>query len=479
MTSSLSGNHQDTNMQKLKKAFNAYSIQKRLIIMFTLPQFFLGMSLIYILEEHRSLELSSIFILIVMGTLLGLYYFIQINIINPMLSAVQGGLDSIASTIDDFSTDKNNRVNLKLSNEESEITQIIHGFFNLASEMDDIVDKEKELNSDLEGKAEFVFDVVSKAAEGDLTSDMMIFSGNDSVSQVAGGVKTMLENLNNLVKQVQVSGIQVTSSATLISANAKEQEATVAEQAASTNQIMSTVTEISATGKELLNTMEEVRSVVESTSDSATDGHNALVSMETTMGQMQTATDTISSKLAVLSEKADNINTVVTTINRVADQTNLLSLNAAIEAEKAGEYGRGFSVVATEIRRLADQTAVATWDIEQMVKEMLSAVSAGVMSMDKFTEEVNRGVSDVATVGSRLAHIIDQVQALLPRFETVNEGTRLQAEGAEQIKESMIQLNEMAQQTAITLKQSGHSVEQLKDAARGLQEGVSIFKVTD
>ena len=79
MTSSLSGNHQDTNMQKLKKAFNAYSIQKRLIIMFTLPQFFLGMSLIYILEEHRSLELSSIFILIVMGTLLGLYYFIQIK----------------------------------------------------------------------------------------------------------------------------------------------------------------------------------------------------------------------------------------------------------------------------------------------------------------------------------------------------------------------------------------------------------------
>src|ERR1700681_3630636 len=110
------------------------------------------------------------------------------------------------------------------------------------------------------------------------------------------------------------------------------------------------------------------------------------------------ASASINERLAVLSDKAGNIGTVVTTITRVADQTNLLSLNAAIEAEKAGEYGRGFAVVATEIRRLADQTAVATYDIEQMVKEMQQAVSAGVMGMDKFSEEVRRGVADVRSV---------------------------------------------------------------------------------
>lgn len=466
-------------MKKLIRAFNAYSIKKRLIILFTLPQIFLGLSFLYLLEQHRSLELTGLFILIVMGTILALYYIIQNSIIKPILNSIEGGLESISSTLDGFMVARAEPPSLKLTHDCSEITQVIHSFFYLSSEMDDIAEREKEINSDLEGKAEFVLDVVSMAAQGDLTSDMMVFSSDDSIAQVASGVKTMLENLNNLVKQVQISGIQVTSSATQISANAKEHEATVAEQAASTNQIMSTITEISATGKELLSTMREVKKVVQNTSESATDGHNSLVSMENTMSQMQSATDSISSKLAVLSEKADNINTVVTTINRVADQTNLLSLNAAIEAEKAGEYGRGFSVVATEIRRLADQTAVATWDIEQMVKEMLSAVSAGVMSMDKFSEEVSRGVSDVATVGAQLTHIIEQVQALLPRFETVSEGTRLQAEGADQIKESMIQLNEMAQQTAETLKQSGVSVEQLKDAARGLQQGVSTFKVTD
>ncbi len=89
--------------------------------------------------------------------------------------------------------------------------------------------------------------------------------------------------------------------------------------------------------------------------------------------------------MAALSDKASNINSVLNTITKVADQTNILSLNAAIEAEKAGEAGRGFSVVATEIRRLADQTSVSTWDIEQMLKEMQSAVSASVMGMDKFS----------------------------------------------------------------------------------------------
>ena len=168
---------------------------------------------------------------------------------------------------------------------------------------------------------------------------------------------------------------------------------------------------------------------------------------------------------------------LVTTITKVADQTNLLSLNAAIEAEKAGEYGVGFAVVATEIRRLADQTAVATWDIEQMVKEMQSAVSAGVMGMDKFSEEVRSGVDDVRDVSSKISEIITQVQALLPSFEVVHSGMQNQAQGAQQITESISQLNDGTQQTAESLRQSSSSISQLHLAAKSLQEGVSKFKV--
>ena len=111
----------------------------------------------------------------------------------------------------------------------------------------------------------------------------------------------------------------------------------------------------------------------------------------------------------------------------MADQTNLLSINAAIEAEKAGEYGRGFLVVAREIRRLADQTAVATLDIENMVRHMQEAVTTGVMQMDKFSDEVRSGVGKVAEINGQTGQIIEEVHALSDRYHQVNEGMRNQA----------------------------------------------------
>jgi len=179
----------------------------------------------------------------------------------------------------------------------------------------------------------------------------------------------------------------------------------------------------------------------------------------------------------VLNEKAGNITQVVTTITKVADQTNLLSLNAAIEAEKAGDYGRGFSVVATEIRRLADQTAVATHDIEQTVKEIQSAVSAGVMGMDKFSEEVRRGMEEIQRIGDQLSQVIQHVQALAPRCEAVNEGMQAQATGAEQITEALAQLSQAAEQTVESLRHSTTAIDRLNEAATGMRSGAARFTV--
>jgi len=325
---------------------------------------------------------------------------------------------------------------------------------------------------------EIAVDATGRIAAGDLTVKLEETS-EDELGQLISSLNMMSVNLASLVSSVKQSGIQVTSSSTEIAATAKQQEATVTEQAATANQISTTASEISATVHELVQTMDEVTGVTETTANSAADSQSALATMEQTMHHMMDATASIGSKLSVLSEKASNINSVVTTITKVADQTNLLSLNAAIEAEKAGEYGVGFSVVATEIRRLADQTAVATWDIEQMVKEMQTAVAAGVMGMDKFTDEVRSGVDEVRHVGVQLADIIEQVQALLPRFEAVHEGMQNQSLGAQQITESISQLSDGTHQTAESVRQSSSSINQLHDAARLLQEGVAKFKLRD
>ncbi len=354
---------------------------------------------------------------------------------------------------------------------------LANAFNTMTQQVRDIIERERQAAEDIKGKVELIQEVVAMAAKGDLTGQIMVYRDQDVISQLAAGIQKMLDSLNSLVARIQQSGVQVTSSATQIAATAKQQEATATEQAATTNQIKATVTQITATSKDLVKTMNDVTEVAWRTSEGANAGRSSLQHMETTMHQMVEASESIGSKLAVLSEKAGNINTVVTTINRVADQTNLLSLNAAIEAEKAGEYGVGFAVVATEIRRLADQTAVATWDIEQMVKEMQSAVSAGVMGMEKFSEEVRRGVDDVRQVGSQLAHIIEQVDALIPRFEEVNETVSLQAQGGQQIRDAIVQLSEAAQQTAESLRQSNGAIMQLNEAALRLQDGASHFQV--
>ncbi len=317
-------------------------------------------------------------------------------------------------------------------------------------------------------------EVMQRVAVGDLT---VVAKPQSAQDVVGNALVSMTGELSSLIGQVQRSGIQVNASTTEIAATAKQQQATASEIAATTTEIGATSKEISATSKELVKTMGEVASVSEETAALATNGQAGLTRMEDTMRHVMEAAGSINAKLSVLNEKAGNINQVVITITKVADQTNLLSLNAAIEAEKAGEYGRGFAVVATEIRRLADQTAVATYDIEQMVKEMQSAVSAGVMGMDKFSEEVRRGVQEVQQAGTQLTQIIQQVQALTPRFESVNEGMQAQATGAQQISEALIQLGEAAQQTVESLRQSNVAIEQLNEAANGLRSGVSRFKL--
>src|SRR5207237_2603014 len=138
-----------------------------------------------------------------------------------------------------------------------------------------------------------------------------------------------------------------------IAATAKEQPATASEIAATTTEIGATSKEISATSKELVRTRNEVSAVAEQSATLAGSGHVGLTRMEESMHHVMEAAGSINAKLAVLNEKASNINQVVTTITKVADQTNLLSFNAAIEAEKAGEYGRGLAAVGSEVRRLA------------------------------------------------------------------------------------------------------------------------------
>jgi len=318
--------------------------------------------------------------------------------------------------------------------------------------------------------------IAEEVSAGNLTTQVEAVS-DDEIGQLLGALRTMTQNLNSLISKVQQSGTQITSSSHQMASARKQLESTLSEQISSTNQVTATAQEIANTSEELVTTMEKVANLAHGTAQSASLGQKELFQMEKTMRQLLDATTSIASKLGIMSEKAHNINSVVLTITKVADQTNLLSLNAAIEAEKAGEYGAGFAVVAREIRRLADQTAVATLEIEQMVKEMQSAVSTGVMEMDKFHKEVTSTVGDVGNISRQIAQVIEQVQSVTPQFEWVSKRMEEQSRSARHIREAMEQLSEGSENTAYSLRDTNHVLEKLDDAAQVLQSEISVFKV--
>ena len=321
-----------------------------------------------------------------------------------------------------------------------------------------------------------IITAMKQVIKGDLTQHLE-FGRHDEFGLLIKGFNQMVTYLRELVSQIQKSGIQVTSSITELAATNKQQEVTANEHAATTSEIAASTTQIAATGSHLLTTMKKLNSLTKNAAFAAEEGQGGLKGLDSTMVKMEEATGAIVTKLQILNDKAGNIAGVVRTINKIADQTNLLSLNAAIEAEKAGEYGSGFAVVATEIRRLADQTAVATFDIAQMVKEVQSAISAAVMGIDKFAEDAHTSVSDVHLISEQLSGVIEQVEVIMPQVETLTEGIDAQTLGANQISEAIAQLNEAAQHTAESLTQTSVSISKLHEAALGLQEGAARFKV--
>jgi methyl-accepting chemotaxis protein WspA len=316
-----------------------------------------------------------------------------------------------------------------------------------------------------------------RVAAGDLTGDPTGSTCPDETGDLLRALDAMTADLNALVGQVQGAGTQLSSTSAELAATARRQEEAVSGFGASTAQIAAAVREIDATGKELAREIDHMNTLATGTAKLANDGRTQLEGMEGAMQSLDTATAGVADRLAAINEKAVNIGGVVTTITKVAEQTNLLSVNAAIEAEKAGEYGRGFLVVAREIRRLADQTGQATLDIERMVKEMQGAVSSGVMEMDRFSEQVRRNVGDVRSIGRSMGEIIDSVDDSTRSFAAVREGMQSQSSGAGQISGAMENLTSNARATGEAVREFGRAADDLQRAIGMLKSAIAAFQL--
>jgi methyl-accepting chemotaxis protein len=317
-----------------------------------------------------------------------------------------------------------------------------------------------------------------RVASGDLTGTIDADDG-DETGQLLRDIGGMTESLREIVGEVKRASFDLSSTAQELSAASRQQEHAITALGASTSQAAAASRQISATGQELLCTMNEVARVSTETADVASVGRSDLNAVGRSMEQLETATAAFAERLSEIRQRAEDINLVITTITKVADQTNLLSINAAIEAEKAGSYGHGFLVVAREIRRLADQTAVATLDIERLVEQMQAAVTAGVDEMGRFSDEVRAGVARVAGISASFSDVIGKVQTLSDRFDQVNKGMESQTSGASQIAEALVTLNDGTRTAAAALGEFKSAAGSMVASVGGLTDAIGRFRVED
>ncbi len=321
-------------------------------------------------------------------------------------------------------------------------------------------------------------EVAESIAAGDLTAKV-VASNTLEINRLLGALDTMTRGLGGLIGRIQSAGERLSS----VEADAAEalsrQDRSVRSFSESASEVSAAVSQISATSEQLLASTSQVTEVSREAAGVADAGRDGLASMTESMQKLDDAMNAFTRKLSTISQRAAGITSVVTTIAKVADQTNLLSVNATIEAEKAGESGRGFRIVAQEIRRLADQTALATKDIERMVRDMQAAVSSGTMEMDRFRGEVGQRIGEVADVSEQLGRVIEPVQTVTQALEHVHEGMQAQSLGARQIRDTIEGLTEGAGASSASMTVFAGSLDALRRAIRELNVEASRFRTDD
>lgn len=342
-------------------------------------------------------------------------------------------------------------------------------------------------------------------AEGDLSAENITIKNRDEIGDLAYTLNIMAKNLRELISQVRTSAELVAASSEQLTASA-EQTNYATEQIAATMQQMAnrvdqqvqsvddtsqTVNELTDSVKLIARNAQNVSSTAMEASEKASAGGQAI---KTTVHQMNSINQTVAGLAEVvkgLGERSSEIGQIIEVITGIAAQTNLLALNAAIEAARAGEHGRGFAVVADEVRKLAEQSAVSAQQISHLISTIQEETRKAVASMEVATKEVVEGIGVVNTAGDTFVMIHDYVDEVTKQIQEVSSSVQQMAAGAQQMVESMQFITEVAETAASSTQEVSTSTEEqlasmseisssanhLSKMAEELQSLIGKFKV--
>ena len=318
------------------------------------------------------------------------------------------------------------------------------------------------------------------AAESIADNDLTVRVEPKSEKDVLGNsFKTMIANLTTMIRQLADNATQLVSAANEISSSSEQMSKGAQDQATQVNQVSSAVEEMTASILEAAKNAGDATDASRNASETATTGGTVVGD---TIGGMQRINKVVresAESIGKLAKSADQIGEIVSVIDDIADQTNLLALNAAIEAARAGEQGRGFAVVADEVRKLAERTGKATGEITDMIKGIQQETGDAVNSMESGLQEVDKGRELADKAGTSLNEIVNMSQRVMDMVTQIAAASEEQSAAAEQISKNIEHISSVTKETASGAEQSAAAAEELNRQAEGLQQMVAQFKLAD
>ena len=315
-----------------------------------------------------------------------------------------------------------------------------------------------------------------KLANGDLTVAITV-SGSDEIGQLAESSRKVIENMRDILTRVADTSGQVASASNQLQSTA-EQIATGAEEvAAQTSTVATASEEMAATSSDIARNCSMAAESSQQTSASATRGGAVVQETITGMGRIAERVKLSATTVENLGRRSEQIGEIVGTIEDIADQTNLLALNAAIEAARAGEQGRGFAVVADEVRALAERTTKATKEISEMIKAIQNETKAAVRAMEEGVSEVEKGAASSEKSGQALEEILSQINEVTMQVNQIATAAEEQTATTSEITSNIQQVTEVVEQTSRGASETAAAASQLSANAHILQDLVRRFKL--
>jgi methyl-accepting chemotaxis protein len=317
---------------------------------------------------------------------------------------------------------------------------------------------------------------IEAVAAGDLTKRIDV-SSKDEFGDMATHFNNFVDRLHEAISQVARSSNDVSSAAETLDKAAEQMAAGIDQAAMQIDSVATASEEMSKTSSEIAqNCVAAVKSSDEA-AQSASTGETVTQQTITIMNRISDRVKDSAEVIRSLGTRSDQIGQIVGLINDVADQTNLLALNAAIEAARAGEHGRGFAVVADEVRKLAERTSHATKEISDTIYAMQAETRKAVASMEEGVEEVSIGTSEAAKSGDALQEILDQINRVTSEINQIAVASAQETSTTNEIASSIQQISGVMQDTALRIQENSNASSQLASLSRTLEAAVRQFRL--